>query len=76
MPHKANPILPETLVTLARFNAVLAEYVKAREVTERRLYLETMQAVLPRVKNKVVVDEDAASVLPLLNLNSTKGGRP
>lgn len=58
----------------AKFNALLAEYVKATEVTRRRLYLETMQEVLPVVKNKIVLDDQAASVLPLLQLNSIQGG--
>ena len=52
-----------------RFDALLAEYLKAPEVTMRRLYLETLNDVLPRVRNKVIVDEAASSVLPLLQLN-------
>jgi modulator of FtsH protease HflK len=39
----------------ARFTKLLAESSKAKEVTQRRLYLETMEEVLPRVK-KVVID--------------------
>jgi modulator of FtsH protease HflK len=39
----------------ARFAKLLAESSKAKDVTERRLYLETMEEVLPRVK-KVVID--------------------
>jgi len=60
----------------ARFTALLAEYVKAPEVTKQRLYLETMQEVLPTLTSKVVVDQDARSVLPLLELGAEKGGRP
>jgi modulator of FtsH protease HflK len=55
---------------VAAFNALLAEYNKAPEVTRRRLYLETMAAVLPKVKNKVIVSDDVKGVLPLLNLNA------
>jgi len=58
----------------AKFNALLAEYVKAPAVTRRRLYLETIQEVLPSVKNKIVLDEKATSVLPLLQLNTIQGG--
>jgi len=58
----------------ARFDALLVEYVKAPEVTRRRLYLETMQEVLPPVKNKIVFDDAVASVLPLLQLNTIQGG--
>jgi membrane protease subunit HflK len=56
---------------VARFNAVFAQYQKAPNVTKRRLYLETMQSVLPAVENKVVVDSDMKGLLPLLNLNRT-----
>ena len=55
---------------IARFNAVLAEYVKAPEVTRRRLYLETMQEVLPRLGRRYVVDADLKGVLPLLSLDA------
>ncbi|MBJ6610892.1 MAG: FtsH protease activity modulator HflK [Candidatus Thiothrix moscowensis] len=54
---------------VARFNAVLTEYQKAPEVTQRRLYIETLQTILPDVQNKVVVDENMQGILPLLNLN-------
>ena len=56
---------------VARFKAVLAQYLKAPDVTKRRLYLETLQSVLPDVKNKVVVDEEMKGLLPLLNLNKS-----
>jgi len=57
----------------AKFSALLSEYEKAPEVTKRRLYLETMRQVLPRVENKIVLDTKVASVLPLLPLSTTKG---
>ncbi len=57
-----------------RFDALLAAYLKAREVTKQRLYLETFNEVLPAVKNKVIVDESASSVLPLLQLNTSQQG--
>lgn len=60
----------------ARFTALLEEYVKAPEVTKQRLYLETMQDVLPTLTSKVIVDRDAKSVLPLLELDAKQGGRP
>jgi modulator of FtsH protease HflK len=55
---------------VARFNALLTEYSKAPEVTRRRLYVETMEQVLPKVQSKIVVDERARGVLPLLNLSA------
>jgi membrane protease subunit HflK len=58
---------------VAAFNALLAEYNKAPEVTRRRLYLETMAEVLPKVKNKVIVGDDVKGLLPMLNLNALSG---
>ena len=60
----------------ARFNALFAEYVKAPEVTRRRIYLETLQDVMPGIRSKIIVDEQTRGILPLLNLDSPKGGRP
>ncbi len=54
-----------------RFEAVQAAYRLAPEVTRRRLYLETMQRILPRVGRKLYVDEDATGVLPLLSLDGS-----
>jgi membrane protease subunit HflK len=59
----------------ARFVAIYDEYRKAPEVTRRRIYLETMNTILPQVKRKVVIDDAVRSVLPLLNLDQPlKGG--
>jgi membrane protease subunit HflK len=52
-----------------RFTAIVEEYEIAPEVTRRRLYLETMQRILPQVGHKLYVDENATGVLPLLSLN-------
>jgi len=60
----------------ARFSALFAEYSKAPEVTRRRIYIETLQDVLPAIRSKIIVDEQTRSILPLLNLDSQKGGRP
>ncbi|QDH79289.1 FtsH protease activity modulator HflK [Echinicola soli] len=56
-----------------RFNSLFEAYSKAPEVTKQRIYLETMEKVLPKLGNKVIVDEKGNNVLPLLNLNK-KGG--
>ena len=61
---------------VARFNALLAEYSKAPEVTRRRIYVETMQEVMPSIRSKFIVDEKSRSILPLLNLDSQKGEKP
>jgi membrane protease subunit HflK len=61
---------------VARFSALLAEYTKAPEVTRRRIYLETLQDVMPGIRSKIIVDEQARSILPLLNLDTQKADRP
>lgn len=64
--ERINRALGET----ARFNAVLAEYRDAPAVTRSRLYIETLQEVLPRIGSVVVMKE--GQVLPLLNLDQTE----
>ncbi len=54
-----------------RFTAVYDQYRLAPEVTRRRLYLETMQRILPKVGRKLYVDKDTTGVLPLLSLDGT-----
>ncbi len=56
----------------ARFNAIYREYVKAPEVTKRRIYLETMESVLPRLGNKIITDNKGNNVLPLLQMPLNK----
>lgn len=58
----------------AQFVAVFRAYQSSPEVTRARIYLETMSQVLPTVKDKVIVDGDLKSVLPLLNLGGSTGG--
>jgi membrane protease subunit HflK len=52
----------------ARFLAILGEYRKAPAVVRRRLYLETLNEVLPRLGRKVVMDDKQRGLLPLLPL--------
>ena len=56
----------------ARFTAVFKEYKKAPEVTRRRIYIETLQEVLPDLESKIIVDEKSQQVLPLINLTNQK----
>ncbi|MGY3436457.1 MULTISPECIES: FtsH protease activity modulator HflK [unclassified Marinovum] len=60
----------------ARFTALFAEYEKAPEVTRRRIYIETLQAVLPGIGSKIIVDGPSNSILPLLNLDRQQEDRP
>jgi membrane protease subunit HflK len=58
-----------------RFMAIAAEYRRAPEVTRQRLYLETMEAVLPEVE-KVIIEPGTSPVLPYLPLGSRARGEP
>jgi membrane protease subunit HflK len=53
----------------ARFNAIFKEYLKAPEVTRRRIYIETLQEALPELDSKVIVDTDSQQILPLMHLD-------
>jgi len=55
----------------ARFNALYLEYIKAPEVTKRRIYLETMTEVMPKLGHKIITDESGNNVLPLLQMQLT-----
>ncbi|MSQ14534.1 MAG: FtsH protease activity modulator HflK [Dehalococcoidia bacterium] len=52
----------------ARFLSVLAEYKKSRDVTRRRLYLETMEQVLPSIKKFILAPDAGSGLLQLLPL--------
>ena len=52
----------------SRFLAILKEYKGGPEVTRRRMYLETMQEVLPKVTEIYVVDGDKGGILPFLDM--------
>lgn len=55
-----------------KFQAIWAEYSRAKDVTRRRLYLEALSDVLPKIEKKVILDKDLKSLVPLLHLE--KGG--
>ncbi|HHN65695.1 MAG TPA: FtsH protease activity modulator HflK [Nitrospirae bacterium] len=52
----------------AKFNAVFIEYMKAKEVTYQRIYLETMNDILQKVGRKLITDDRSAGILPLFQL--------
>jgi membrane protease subunit HflK len=60
----------------ARFVAFFEAYRRAPDVTRTRIYLETMNEILPKVSHKFIVDDDLTNVLPLLNLDAgrARGG--
>ncbi len=59
-----------------RFLALYEEYTKAKDVTKRRLYLEALKDVFPKLGDKYIVDDKQKNLLPLLNLGqpSSKTG--
>ena len=58
-----------------RFSAVLDEYLQAPEVTRSRLYLETLNEVLPNIGQVLVVQDGQISPLPLLDVNRNAARR-
>jgi membrane protease subunit HflK len=69
--ERVNRALGET----ARFDAVLAEYREAPEVTRSRLFLEAIREVLPKVGAVLVVQDGQAPPLPLLKLRDAQPER-
>ena len=52
-----------------RFKSIYREYARAPLVTRKRLYLETILDIMPKIDKKVIFDENQKNILPLLNLN-------
>jgi len=57
----------------SRFVAVYNEYSKAKDVTRRRLYLEALKDLLPKLGSKYIIDADQKNLLPFLNLGKQAG---
>ena len=58
-----------------KFTTILKEYRKAKSITQKRLYLETMERVLPNIEKIIIPDKNSGNMLNLLNLNPGKGGQ-
>ncbi|HVR72438.1 MAG TPA: FtsH protease activity modulator HflK [Vicinamibacteria bacterium] len=56
----------------SRFEAFYEEYRKAPAVTRKRIYLETMGTLIPKAGRKLVLDENARGILPLLQLEGAR----
>lgn len=56
----------------AHFTAVFQQYQKAPDVTRQRIFLETLNTVLPHVGKKIIMDDKGQQVLPLLQLQPEK----
>ena len=53
---------------VSRFSAVYEEYTKAKDVTRRRLYLEMLKDLFPKLGPKYIIDSNQKNILPFLNL--------
>jgi membrane protease subunit HflK len=56
-----------------RFSDLYSAYKNAKDVTRRRLYLDAMQQILPKLGKKYIMDESQKNILPLLNLEQLGG---
>lgn len=53
---------------VSRFNDLFSEYIKAPQVTKQRIFLETMEDIIPKMGKKIITDESGNNVLPLLQM--------
>jgi membrane protease subunit HflK len=59
----------------ARFLALYTEYARAKDVTKRRLYLETLKDLFPKLGPKYIIDANQKNFLPLLNIGKQDGAQ-
>ena len=52
----------------SRFNQIYAEYKQSEDVTRRRMYLEGLGKVLPKIEKKYIVDDNVKGLLPLMQI--------
>lgn len=52
----------------SRFVQVWEQYKNSKDVTRKRMYLETMNKVLPNIEKKYIIDDEVKGLLPLMNL--------
>jgi membrane protease subunit HflK len=57
----------------SRFISVYNEYSKAKDVTKRRMYLEALNDLFPKLGQKYIIDSDQKNILPFLNLGKQGG---
>lgn len=56
-----------------RFLSILREYEKAKDVTRKRMYLETMEKVMPGIRKFIIDSDTGGNLLQLLPLDETGG---
>ena len=49
----------------SRFTQVYKEYKKAPQVTQTRIYLETMEEIFAKISDFTIIDKDAKGLLPI-----------
>lgn len=59
----------------SRFISLYEEYTKAEDITRRRLYLEALRDIFPKLGEKYIIDSKQKNILPFLNLGQSKGGQ-
>jgi len=58
-----------------KFKAIYDEYFQAKDVTRKRMYLEAMLEVLPKLENKYIIDSDQKNLLPFVNMGAKLSGQ-
>ncbi|MFH2058425.1 MAG: FtsH protease activity modulator HflK [Pseudomonadota bacterium] len=51
-----------------KFMAIYKEYAKAKDVTKKRMYLEAMTVIFPKLGPKYIIDSEQKNLLPFLNM--------
>ena len=59
-----------------RFISQYNKYIHAKDVTRRRMYLESMKKVYPKLGKVFVIDADQKNILPLINLETFSKNLP
>lgn len=61
---------------VARFSAVLEAYSMSKDITARRLYIETMEEILRKADagTLTLIDRELDNFLPISNLTGSQGG--
>ncbi len=54
----------------AKFSAVFQAYAKAKDVTKKRMYLESMLEIFPNLGTKYIIDSEQKNLLPFLNMGA------
>jgi len=65
--------IAEAVGQASRFTQVLREYQKAKDVTRQRLYLETMEDILPGIKKFIITPQPGSNVVQFLPLEGVGG---